>query len=107
MVVRMQVPDATTQKRKRGGQPGNSNRLRHGLYSRTWLAQRDESRTLRRRTRHLIVKLHMIARSRNTLARQRMRAVPAPAANAFDSRPFFARRRLASAIDCARIRGPT
>jgi len=28
--------------RKRGGQPGNKNNLRHGLYSKLWTAQVDE-----------------------------------------------------------------
>jgi hypothetical protein len=70
----MQAPEllqqSLQQKRKRGGQPGNTNRLRHGLYSRAHLARRDEGRALRRKTRRLIAKLGMVARARAALRRK-------------------------------------
>ena len=103
----MQTPDAPAQKRKRGGQPGNTNRLRHGLYSRAHLKRRDEGRALRRKVRHLIVRLHMVARARKTLLRKRLRELPPQTGNAFDVCGFFPRRAPAFSIDCARIRGPT
>jgi hypothetical protein len=41
-------------KRKRGAQPGNKNRLRHGLHSKEWLALRAKLRAEIRTTRALL-----------------------------------------------------
>ena len=40
-------------KRVRGGQPGNQNRLRHGLYTKTFVASRQKTHQLLRRSREL------------------------------------------------------
>jgi hypothetical protein len=41
-------------KRKRGAQPGNKNRLRHGLHSQEWLTLRAKLRAQIRATRALL-----------------------------------------------------
>lgn len=47
-------PGVPIAKRKRGAQPGNKNRLRHGLRSKAWLALRAKLRTEIRATRALL-----------------------------------------------------
>ena len=44
-------------KRRRGGQPGNRNRLTHGLYARTFVARREKTRAVLRNTRALLAAL--------------------------------------------------
>ena len=50
--------------RKRGGQPGNRNRLKHGDYSAGRIAQRKEIAALLCKARHAIVRAKWIARAR-------------------------------------------
>jgi len=47
-------PGVPIAKRKRGAQPGNKNRLRHGLRSKEWLALRAKLRAEIRATRALL-----------------------------------------------------
>lgn len=54
-------------RRKRGGQPGNCNRLRHGGFSREARARRDAVRALVAETEALIMRIGMVARARKTL----------------------------------------
>ena len=54
-------------KRRRGGQPGNRNRLTHGLYARTFMARRKKSFALLRDTRALLVEMtNMLRHARQT-----------------------------------------
>lgn len=50
--------------RRRGGQPGNRNRLRHGRWSRAADANRAEIRALLYETECLIARIHMVGRMR-------------------------------------------
>jgi hypothetical protein len=47
-------PDVPIAKRKRGAQPGNKSRLRHGLRSKAWNALRAKLRAELRETRALL-----------------------------------------------------
>lgn len=68
-------------KRHRGGQPGNRNRLRHGLYARAFVKSREETRTVLRQTRQLIAALAQSARDmRASTKRQSHRAAVGKAA---------------------------
>jgi hypothetical protein len=58
---------------KHGAPFGNRNRLLHGTYSRERVERRAKVRALLRRTRALICRLDMFARSRNALLRERKR----------------------------------
>jgi hypothetical protein len=53
--------------RVRGGQPGNRNRLKHGRYSKAFLARRAHNRGILRDTRVLIAKLNFAAKLRRAL----------------------------------------
>jgi hypothetical protein len=57
--------------RRRGGQPGNANRRRHGAFSRAAIAQREGISALIRAADSLIVRAHMVARARTALRRKR------------------------------------
>jgi hypothetical protein len=59
-------------RRKRGGQPGNHNRFRHGRYTRHRAARRASARALMRRARDLIIRIGMIAKSRAALRKKQM-----------------------------------
>ena len=54
--------------RRRGGQPGNRNRLKHGRFSRRRLERRAKVRALLRKTRGLVCRLEMGTRARRALA---------------------------------------
>src|SRR5882672_6254241 len=55
---------AEISRRRRGGQPGNCNRLKHGDYSAARIGRRKEIAQLLRRARHAIVRARWIARAR-------------------------------------------
>ncbi|GEM_PF-4291774 len=61
-------------KRKRGGQPGNTNRLRHGRYAADTLTRRGQVMGLTRLARHVLVRVKMILRARKALKAKRRRA---------------------------------
>ena len=63
------MPD--TAPRKRGGQPGNRNRLRHGRYAATTIGRRKEVMALGRLARHALTRVKMILRTRKALKRVR------------------------------------
>ncbi len=65
----MQSADATclSPRRKRGGQPGNRNRLKHGRYTSAFAARRAKTRATLRKTRHLVIRLTMVARMHQAL----------------------------------------
>src|SRR5271170_7943907 len=50
--------------RKRGGQPGNRNRLRHGRFSQTFAERRAEIRAMIADAENLIVRAKMVGRAR-------------------------------------------
>ena len=54
-------------RRKRGGQPGNRNRLRHGAFSAKARERREWVRGLVASTNALIVRIEMVARARKAL----------------------------------------
>ena len=53
--------------RKRGGQPGNRNRLKHGRYTQRRAARREKTRALIGRARNLIIRIEMMAKARKAL----------------------------------------
>lgn len=59
--------------RKRGGQPGNTNRLRHGGFSREAQARRDWVRALVAETDALILRIEMVGRARKVLKAKQLR----------------------------------
>jgi hypothetical protein len=63
--------------RKRGGQPGNRNRLRHGRYAAVTIERRKDVTALGRLARHALTRVKMILRARKALKRVRS-ALPAP-----------------------------
>lgn len=54
-------------RRKRGGQPGNRNRLAHGGFSQRARERRDWVRALVAETNALIIRVEMVGRARRTL----------------------------------------
>ena len=54
-------------KRKCGGQPGNTNRLRHGGFGAPSRARREQVRALIAETNALIMRIGMVARMRDAL----------------------------------------
>jgi hypothetical protein len=56
--------------RGRGGQPGNSNRRKHGAFSRGAAQKRQHIAALVRAAENLIVRAHMVARARTALRRK-------------------------------------
>jgi len=58
----------TEPRRKRGGQPGNTNRLRHGGFSAKARERREWVRALVAQTNALILRVEMVARARRGLA---------------------------------------
>ncbi len=61
---------ASSTARKRGGQPGNSNRLRHGRYTKATTARRAETRAWMRKANHLVMRATMVWRARKALAKK-------------------------------------
>jgi hypothetical protein len=63
------MPEASNslQKRKRGGQPGNSNRRVHGRYTKKEAARREELRGFRRKGRALVILVDNILKARKAL----------------------------------------
>ena len=57
-------------KRRRGGQPGNRNRLLHGRYTHTAQAQRQAVRALLKAARDLTIRAAMVARARRSYRRK-------------------------------------
>jgi hypothetical protein len=94
-------------KRKRGGQPGNRNRLKHGAFFRAARFRQARVAEMIRAAQALIVRADLVARARKALLQRGLRKTPPQTANAFDPRGFFARRAPSFSIDCLRIRGPT
>jgi hypothetical protein len=66
------MPNASNslQKRKRGGQPGNSNRKIHGRYTKKEAARREELREYRRKGRALVILVDNILKARKALKRR-------------------------------------
>jgi hypothetical protein len=60
--------------RKRGGQPGNSNRLRHGGFSAKARERREWVRALVAQTNALILRVEMVGNARRGLAAKLSRA---------------------------------
>jgi hypothetical protein len=58
-------------KRKRGGQPGNRNRLVHGRYTQAEAASRADIRTIRRKGRALVILVDNVLKARKALKRRR------------------------------------
>ena len=67
------MPDgaAILPKRKRGGQPGNANRLRHGHFSAATTARHAQIRRAIARAKALIIRVEMILRMRHAWAKKR------------------------------------
>jgi len=72
----VRMPDAAP--RKRGGQPGNRNRLRHGRYATATIGRRKEVMALGRLARHALTRVKMILRSRKALKRVRIAPLSPP-----------------------------
>jgi hypothetical protein len=56
--------------RRRGGQPGNINRRKHGAFSRAASEERNRIARLIRVAESLIVRVHMVAKARTALRRK-------------------------------------
>jgi hypothetical protein len=79
-------------KRKRGGQPGNRNRLLHGRYTQAEAASRADIRSYRRKGRALVIFVNNILKARAMLKRRlAARALAAQAAAAHPRRPIVLR----------------
>jgi hypothetical protein len=67
------MPEASVSlpKRKRGGQPGNRNRLVHGRYTQAEAASRADIREIRRKGRALVILVDNILKARKALKRKR------------------------------------
>jgi hypothetical protein len=70
------MPDAAP--RKRGGQPGNRNRLHHGRYAAVTIERRKEVTALGRLARHALTRVKMILRARKALKRVRSAPLSQP-----------------------------
>jgi hypothetical protein len=83
------MPDASTSlpKRKRGGQPGNRNRLIHGRYSKEEAAWREKMRGYRRKGRALVILVDNVLKARKALKRKLAARALAAAAGAQRSVP--------------------
>ena len=66
------MPEAANspEKRKRGGQPGNSNRLVHGRYTQKRAARRAELWAYRRKGRTLVILVKNVLKARKALKRR-------------------------------------
>jgi hypothetical protein len=63
---------------KRGAPLGNSNRLKHGRWSKARMADDKAFRALLRKTRHLIIRVNMVTRARRAflaLVKKRAKAI--------------------------------
>jgi hypothetical protein len=67
----MQNASNPLQKRKRGGQPGNRNRLIHGRYSNEEAAWREKMRGYRRKGKALVILVDNVLKARKALKRRR------------------------------------
>lgn len=74
--------------RRRGGQPGNRNRLVHGRYSRAWRVRRAQVRTLLRQSRALVAAMRAAASLRRFVTTHQ-RAEPRRSAEAASRRNFY------------------
>jgi hypothetical protein len=85
----MQNASNSAVKRKRGGQPGNCNRLLHGRYTQAEAASRADIRSYRRKGRALVILVNNILKARAMLKRRlAARALAAQAAAAHPRRPL-------------------
>lgn len=77
-------------KRTRGAQPGNQNRLKHGLYTRAFLRRRARTGVILRRSRELVARLDIFSREIRASSQRKAHraAISKPA-------PFFGQQRLA------------
>jgi hypothetical protein len=100
------MPNASNSlpKRKRGGQPGNSNRRIHGLYTKKEAARREELRGFRRKGRALVILVDNILKARQALKR-RLAARALIAAAACARRLPSCRSQTASRKPCAQTQG--
>jgi hypothetical protein len=75
------MPEASklAEKRKRGGQPGNRNRLLHGRYTQDRAAWRVERRAYRRKARALTILVRNVLKARQALKRRQAARVLAAA----------------------------
>jgi hypothetical protein len=91
------MPEAANslQKRKRGGQPGNRNRLVHGRYTQAEAASRADIRTIRRKGRALVILVDNVLKARKALKhRLAARALAPKSATARPQRPVSLRRKV-------------
>jgi hypothetical protein len=88
----MQDASNSLPKRKRGGQPGNSNRRLHGRYTRKEAARREELRAYRRKGRALVILVDNVLRARKAL-KLRLAARALAAASAMRPTPLRAQQR--------------
>jgi hypothetical protein len=103
--VRMQNASNPAQKRKRGGQPGNSNRLIHGRYTKEQAVRREEICAYRRKGRALVILVDNVLKARKALRlKLAVRALAAKSANACMQRP--SPRRKTQQISVAQLHQP-
>ena len=62
---------------KRGAPFGNSNRLKHGRWSKAFIEDRREHRALIRKSRHLVIRADMVTRARRAFVAARTRRAKA------------------------------
>lgn len=111
------IPDIS-HGRKRGGQPGNRNRLRHGRYSQEFAARKAEIDRAIAAAKALLVRVEMILRMRKALKAKFALAsqhpllvgkskIDAPNEIAFGRRKFLTSARHAMSLFSAAIEGPS
>jgi hypothetical protein len=66
----MQALPHILEKRKRGGQPGNKNRLRHGRYTEDFARRRATINRSVARAKMLLIRVKMILRMRQALKKK-------------------------------------
>ncbi|MGN6149618.1 MAG: hypothetical protein ACTHPD_13850 [Rhizomicrobium sp.] len=111
------VPDIS-HRRKRGGQPGNTNRLRHGRYSQPFAARKAEIDRAIAKAKALLVRVDMVLRMRKALKKKTAAASQQPllagtpktderGEGAFGWRKFLTSAGRAMSLFSAAIEGPS
>lgn len=111
------IPDIS-HRRKRGGQPSNRNRLRHGRYSQEFAARKAEIDRAIAGAKTLLVRVEMILRMRKALKKKTAAASQQPLLAgrpkrderneiAFGWRKFLTSARRAMSLFSAAIEGPS
>ena len=114
----MQPLPEISRRRKRGGQPGNRNRLRHGRYSQEFAARKAEIDRAIAGAKTLLVRVEMILRMRKALKKKTAAASQQPlligktkrderSEGAFGRRKFLTSARRAMSLFSAAIEGPS